>query len=189
MEKMSDTKGPGSDPLRCKVGLRPRRTWVPRCGQGEVERRWHNPQSLPLLMLGHCRPSSLSSFSGRTCPSTRVSLRVDPLCTDALMTYAVDLIFLCAFFFFLTVLFLFPFLGCSLVWYGRSALGRSCEARGLMATKHKQLKGSIARPLGDGCFSRGGAHCHLRIRALCSDCSTKTRWMHIYFCNLVGIPF
>lgn len=52
-----------------------------------------------------------------------------------------------------------------------------------------QLKGSIARPLGDGCFSRGRAHCHLRIRALCSDCSTKTRTMHVYFCNLVGIPF
>lgn len=49
---------------------------------------------------------------------------------------------------------LFPFLGCSLGWYGRSALGRACEARGLTATSHRQSwKGAQPGPLAMAAFS------------------------------------
>lgn len=67
--------------------IRPPRTWVSGCGQGEVERRWRSsPQILSLLRLTHCRTSSLPSLSGRICPSTKVGLWVDPLDTDTRMT-------------------------------------------------------------------------------------------------------
>ena len=49
---------------------------------------------------------------------------------------------------------LFPLLGCSLVWYIRSALGRSCEARGLTATGHRRSwRGAQPGPLEMAAFS------------------------------------
>ena len=182
-----------SDPLRCKVGLSGSPVpdlsgaWVPRCGQGEVERRWHNPQSPPWLMSGHCRLSSLHSFSGRTCPSTRACLYVDPLCTEVLMTYAVDI--------FLGGFFSHSFLSLAISGLLPGVVRQVSSRQVLWSMgpdSHEpqtELKGCTARPLGDSCFFHGGAHWHWRIRALCGDRSTKTRKMHIYFFNLVGIPF
>lgn len=150
----------------------------------------HPLRARPCRCSGLTEPApSLPSSSERSCPSARISLCVDSLWMEPVFPGGC----LCAWFVCLFVLIFptlhLPFLGCSLAQPSRSAPGRPRGACDLLGSRYTRTGKPETRPLEDGCFPIEEAHCRLRMRALCGDCSSKTRKMHIYFCNLVGIPF
>lgn len=103
------------------------------------------------------------------------------------------------------VLFLCSLLGCSAAggpvrpapwgrWASKASSGQGPRStRGCRLTKPRQEKGGETK-VADRLtmflfFIPTSKRCHFRRRTLHGDCSSKRRKMHIYFCNLVGMPF